>query len=484
MTAASPRTCTARLWPLLGALGLALACNEPATTGATPPPPAAAAPEPEPECRDWSTLDPSELPPLTEGAHAPLLDQVWRRVLEKHYDPTLGCLRWGALREVYARKVAEAATDAEAYAHINAMLDELGQSHLRLFPPSRDEDTLGPASPALTVRWIEDGLVVVRSEAVGPQGPVHAGATLLAINDEPVETLIERVRARAEPHAFPLEVSRAVAARLSCERAGQVRKLKVTDPTKNGAKSRTHGSAEDAEHRAIRVVPCLPPEGERVTLGNLRDIPTRIEHRMLPGNIGLLAFNVWMLPMVKEMTRALDELRAEGMRGLVIDLRGNPGGVGAMAVPVARALLDRDASLGTLRFRDFEQDLNVEVGEDADPFTGPVAVLVDEGTASTSEIFVIGLRDLGRITVVGARPSAGAALPSVIEQLHGGALLQYVVADYHSPRGTVVEGKGIVPDVRVPETREDFSAGRDPVLEAARRHLADPDPVTDPDPDP
>src|SRR5690606_32130533 len=253
VTAASPRTCTARLWPLLGALGLALACNEPATTGATPPPPAAAEPEPEPECRDWSTLDPSELPPLTEGAHAPLLDQVWRRVLEKHYDPTLGCLRWGALREVYARKVAEAATDAEAYAHINAMLDELGQSHLRLFPPPRDEDTAGPASPALTVRWIEDGLVVVRSEAVGPQGPVHAGATLLAINDEPVETLIERVRARAEPHAFPLEVSRAVAARLSCERAGQVRKLKVTDPTKNGAKSRTHGSAEDAEHRAIRV---------------------------------------------------------------------------------------------------------------------------------------------------------------------------------------------------------------------------------------
>jgi carboxyl-terminal processing protease len=474
------------------------ACSEP-----PPAPPASARAEPpaapDEACRDWSTLDASELPPLVDGAQAPLLDQVWRRVLEKHYDPTLHCLRWGELREVYARKVAEAATDEQAYGHINAMLDELGQSHLQLFPPSRGEGSMGPASPALTVRWVEEQLVVVHSEAEGPQGPVHAGSTLLAIDDRPLQSLVEQVRNRSEPQAFPLEVARAVAARLSCERAGLVHKLKLTDPSK--------------DHRlAIRVVPCITPAGELVTLGNLRDVPTHVEHRMLDGQVGYLAFNVWMLPMVKQVQAGMQELRAAGMRALVLDLRGNPGGVGAMAVPVARLLLAEEGSLGTLRFRDFEQELVVEPaieapaegaasegtpaaaadgGSTSTPaaagalagspstatpaaskaFSGSVTVLVDEGTASTSEIFIVGLADLGRITVVGARPSAGAALPSVIEELHGGALLQYVVADYRSPKGTVVEGKGIVPDVQVTETREAFAAGRDPVLEAAHQHL-------------
>jgi carboxyl-terminal processing protease len=476
-------------------------------TPAPPPAPVAEAKAepaaaPDPECRDWSTLDVDGLRPLLEGAQSPLLEQVWSRVLEKHYDPTLGCLRWDQLREVYAQKVAQAASDAEAYAHINAMLDELGQSHLELFPPSRSETSMGPAAPALTVRWVEAQLVVTHSRAEGPQGPVHAGATLLAIDERPVESWVDDVRARSEPHAFPLEVARAAAVRLSCERAGLIHKLKVTDPTK--------------EHRlAIRVVPCLAPEGERVTLGNLRDIPTRVEHRMLEGQVGYLAFNVWMLPMVKQVQVAMEDLRDAGMRALVLDLRGNPGGVGAMAVPVARLLLAEEGSLGTLRFRDFEQELKVEHADDAifdepssvtptapaapqdpaegvaapaaatgdDPkrasssasraFAGPVVVLVDEGTASTSEIFILGLRDLGRITVAGARPSAGAALPSVIEELHGGALLQYVVADYRSPKGTVVEGQGIAPDLSVVETRETFAAGRDPVLEAAHQHMVE-----------
>ena len=107
-----------------------------------------------------------------------------------------------------------------------------------------------------------------------------------------------------------------------------------------------------------------------------------------------------------------------------------------------------------------------------DAFTGPVVVLVDEGTASTSEIFAVGLRDLGRAQIYGGRPSAGAALPSLIEALGGGAMLQYVVGDYHSSKGTVAEGDGVRPDVLVPETRADFVAGRDPVLAAAVQALS------------
>jgi carboxyl-terminal processing protease len=226
------------------------------------------------------------------------------------------------------------------------------------------------------------------------------------------------------------------------------------------------------------MVTCEEPPGERVTLGHLHDIPTRVDHRMLEGGVGYLAFNIWMLPMVKRVEDAMADLRKAGMTALVLDLRGNPGGVGAMSVPVARLLLTEGGSLGKLQFRDFAQEFNVEPNPQA--FTGKVAILVDEGTASTSEIFAAGLRDLGRAAVIGGGPSAGAALPSVIEEIPGGGVLQYVVGDYRSPRGTVVEGVGVLPDVTVPETREDFAAGRDRVLEAAIRHVTGGDRENEP----
>lgn len=419
--------------------------------------PASQTPAAAQECPDWSKQDLSTLPALPPSKHAELLDEVWRRVLEQYYDPTLGCVDWLDVRARYGKQLAETKDTKEAFAKINSMLGELEQSHFRLFSASA-EDVSGPASPALQVRWIEDELVVVSGDlAKGPK-PVPPGSRLLSIEGEPVATVIERAKTRASNDAeFPWIVARIAAARLSCPRAGASRSIEIARP----------GHKDDKEARTVQ---CVAPKGERVSLGNLSDVPTLVEHRMIEGTkVGYLAFNVWMLPMVAKIRAGLAELRAAGMESLVLDLRGNPGGVGPMAVPVARMLLSKPGSLGVLQMRAFKQEFNVEAGKK--PFTGSVALLVDEGTASTSEIFAQGMKELDRVTVVGGRNSAGAALPSLIEELSGGALLQYVVGDYHSPRGTEVEGRGVVPDVLVNETRKAFAAGGDPVLDAAVQHL-------------
>jgi carboxyl-terminal processing protease len=91
---------------------------------------------------------------------------------------------------------------------------------------------------------------------------------------------------------------------------------------------------------------------------------------------------------------------------------------------------------------------------------------VDGLSASTSEIFAGGLQDLGRARVFGT-PTAGAALPSVIEKLPNGDGFQYAIANYTSEGGKVLEGRGVIPDVVVAPTREALLAGHDPVLEAA-----------------
>jgi carboxyl-terminal processing protease len=414
------------------------------------------------DCPDLSDLDPATLPPLPESPYAATLDAVWRVVLEKHFDPTLACLDWPALRLEYGAKLVDAKSPAAAYELMNELLDKLGQSHFKVVPPAVEDAAEAPRGGALApiaARLIGDEVVVVDAAVGGVDSGVPQGAVLLEVAGRSVPELVDHIKERSErPSERAFEVTRAVENLLSGN-DGDMIAIRMRDP-----------SAGDAE--TIREVRCVTPAGEVVSLGNLRDIPTVVEGRMIEGTkIGYLAFNYWMLPMLKQVEATLGELREAGMEALILDLRGNPGGVGAMSVPMARMLLTEGGSLGTLQFRDFKQEFNVAGNPDA--FTGRLVILVDEGTASTSEIFATGMRDLGRVeAVVGGRASAGAALPSLIERLDGGVILQYVVGDYHSSKGSVAEGDGVRPDILVQEIHDDFIAGRDPVLAAALKALS------------
>lgn len=440
-----------------------------------------------PDCRSWEELDFDELEPLPEAPHMAAFDQVWRTIARKHYDPTLACLDWLALREQYANKVAEAGEDtAAAYGEINELLGLLGQSHLHATAPTKSstrERDSGPAVVPVAVRWLPlepggdvFGAVVVDEAVDGHASGLPLGAILTRVADESVTEVAEEIAGAIQarggrPSELAFMAAQAIGAMLSCPEGG-TKTLGFLDPT-----------AEDAAREL--EVECFLPEGERISLGNLRNLPTTVEWRMIPApkpdseptpapapapapepeKIGYLAFNFWMLPMTERVRAGVGELREQGMEALIIDLRGNPGGVGAMSIPIARMFLRQGTSLGRLQMREFNQEFKIEPNPEA--FDGPVAILVDEGTASTSEIFAVGMRDIGRVVVVGAGPSAGMALPSMIETLPDGGLIQYVVGDYHSAKGTAAEGEGVVPELKVEESRADYAAGRDPVLEAA-----------------
>jgi carboxyl-terminal processing protease len=454
--------------PLL-AVALALACEtKPTTPPQTPPPVADAEPAKDATasgCRDWSTLDRASLPALPAGKHTALLEQVWSRVLERHYDPTIACLDWPAIRQTYGERVAAAKTDEEAYAAIGAMLGELKQSHLGLVPPGgevsdapAEERAMGRGRVPIEVMMLGDDLVVAKSTWYGKKAPIPSGATIVSIDGTTLRDVVakasERSKARVVERDFQLV--RFAQAALSCD-VGQSHELVWQAP----GKTKT----------AKKKIACHVPTRRTATFGNLRDIPVEVESTLLPGTkVGYVRFNIWLMDLAADIERGIGELRGKGMESLVIDLRGNPGGVGAMVVPVGRLLLEKDADLGVMKMRGAEQRFAVKPG--ADPFKGPIVILVDAGTASTSEIFAQAMKDLGRAKIVGPSESQGAALPSVIEKLDGGAMLQYVVGDYTSPAGVAVEGKGVEPDVRVTVTREDLINGRDPVLAAAIAALA------------
>jgi carboxyl-terminal processing protease len=210
------------------------------------------------------------------------------------------------------------------------------------------------------------------------------------------------------------------------------------------------------------------PRGALAVFGNLPPTEVWYEDRRI-GPAVYFRFNIFLdIPrIIPAFERTLKS--CGDCRGLILDLRGNPGGIAGMAMGMAGFLIDKPNSrLGAMYMR--ATTLNFVINPRPDVFTGPVAVLIDANSASTSEILAGGLQDLGRAKVFGTR-SAAAALPSVLERLPNGDGFQYAIANYLSVDGEALEGTGVTPDVEVRLTRQALLEGHDPVIEAALRWI-------------
>jgi carboxyl-terminal processing protease len=190
------------------------------------------------------------------------------------------------------------------------------------------------------------------------------------------------------------------------------------------------------------------------------------EAKRLAGGLGYIRFNMFMMPAMGKIRAALREFH--DAPGIIFDLRGNLGGIGALAAGIVGLMETRQTSLGVSRTR--SENLNLVVYPQARPYTGPMAVLIDGGSGSTTELFAAGLQELRRAVIVGER-SAGAALPSNFMKLPTGALFQFAFAELRTPSGALLEGRGVPPDVEVKHTRASLLAGHDAQLEAAIEEL-------------
>jgi carboxyl-terminal processing protease len=275
---------------------------------------------------------------------------------------------------------------------------------------------------------------------------VKLGWEVLQTNGAELPPLVAKLQ--ADPAVHELQLERAIAARLS----GPI------------AAVRPMTFADAANARVTRDVKLIPPRGTFAGFGNLPAQPVFFESKML-GNTGYIRFNMF-LDLVRVMTEFGDAVqKCAHCDGIVIDLRGNPGGIGGMAMGMAGWLVSQPGlRLGTMYMRG--ATLNFAINPRTEAYGGPVAVLVDGSSASTSEIFAGGLKDLGRARIFGTR-TAAAALPSVITRLPNGDGFQYAVANYVSQGGQALEGNGVIPDVEVKLTREALLAGHDSVVDAA-----------------
>ncbi|TEU18575.1 MAG: S41 family peptidase [Anaerolineales bacterium] len=193
-----------------------------------------------------------------------------------------------------------------------------------------------------------------------------------------------------------------------------------------------------------------------------------VESRMLDDDIAYVRLTEFNAKATKELTKALRELMAQEPKGLIFDLRSNPGGFLQTSVEVTSQFLDEGLVLTEKGKGGVEKAHPVESGGLATEV--PLVVLINVGSASASEIVAGAIQDSGRGILVGER-SFGKGSVQLPHTLSDGSELRVTIARWFTPKDREIQGLGIIPDIEVEMTLEDLEAGNDPQLERAVEYL-------------
>ena len=217
------------------------------------------------------------------------------------------------------------------------------------------------------------------------------------------------------------------------------------------------------------------PEGSRVTLAVLRGVgPARAmtvgrEHVEIPSiedvelldrlnGIGYLHITSFQKKTATDLDTAMRQLDASGMRSLIIDLRGNPGGLLSAAVDVSDLFIDRGLVVAT-RGRSPEEDFNYTASHSG-TWHMPLTLLIDGDSASSSEIFAGAIRDHNRGKIIGSRSYGKGSIQGIFPMDVAGVGMRLTTAHFYSPTGQPYSRVGVSPDLWVQQTARPDATGQ------------------------
>lgn len=227
------------------------------------------------------------------------------------------------------------------------------------------------------------------------------------------------------------------------------------------------------------------PKGTKVTLKVVRGktdtlsftitrddikVPS-VTSEVLDGNIGYLKINQFSSDTSQLANKAAQDFKSKNVKGVVLDLRGNPGGLVTAAVDVSSLWLKQGDTI--LQQKRGSTVISTEEATGNNLLQGlPTAVLIDEGSASASEITAGALHDNGVATLYGVK-SYGKGSVQQIMQLPNGTEMKVTIARWYRPNGQNIDKKGITPDHEVKITQDQIKAGQDPQKDAAIQFVKD-----------
>ncbi len=195
-----------------------------------------------------------------------------------------------------------------------------------------------------------------------------------------------------------------------------------------------------------------------INIDMVKDINGKKEFPLGENKIGYVRITQFGEKTAEELEPALEKLKSQGMKGLILDLRWNPGGLLDQAVEVCEKFLPRGELIVTTEGRDRSQNsVRRALGHGDELHNTPVVVLVNMGSASASEIVAGCLQDLKRAIILGEKTFGKGSVQNVV-RLEDGSGLRLTTAKYYTPSHKVIQEHGITPDIVVPTTDEEDRA--------------------------
>jgi len=419
--------------------------QEKPNTPATPQIPSAA---PEPTTKQRLTLkDRKEV-----------FEKVWKEIHDHYYDASYNGVDWNEVHQRYEPLVEATTNDLEFYPLMNQMTGELHDAHTRFNSPQQWKNFR--RQQGVTVGFSVDdvdGKTAVTSVIPGTDAArqgIEPGMVVLRVDDTPVAERIAEIERKRQPS--------------SSERA-----------TRWFIYNRVFAGPPDS---AVKVA-LQRGDGSVLVVSVRRQIyseaPEVTTHVLPSGNV-YIRFDGFQHPITKEFRQALQKFR--DAPGLIVDLRRNGGGDLAVLLPIAgyfygkKTLFAKDSTRTGKPLSSyvglFKLPLQLYVGRPGEQiYSGPVVILVNAHSASSSEVFAAGMQDTLRAKVIGSQSCGcvlGIAKPRVMK---GGGVLEMSEVLWFSPKGRKLEGTGIIPDKIVVPSVADLQRRRDPVLAEADKSL-------------
>jgi carboxyl-terminal processing protease len=346
-----------------------------------------------------------------EDSPKTVLDEAWQIVNQKYVDPDFNQVDWQAIRVSLLN--AEYSSTEQAYAALREALGELGDRYTRFLDPDQyqalSNQTAGELSGVgmtLTLDETQSRIMVVEPMENSPAmlAGIESGDQILEIDGQSTDNMTV-----------------GQAAELIRGEVGSQIKLQIARP-----------GVEPFEVTLTRARIALPAV----------DYSLKQEGANQVGYIRLKEFSSHA---AEQMRSAINDLSQQNVQGFVLDLRGNPGGLLYASIDIAQMWLNDGDIVHTVDRNGFSDDFLAH----GQALTNlPLAVLVDNNSASASEILAGALQDNGRATIIGGQ-TFGKALVQSVHKLSDGSGLAVTIAHYYTPNGTDISHKGITPDIQV-----------------------------------
>lgn len=359
---------------------------------------------------------------------AEMYDDVWKIVNKKYYDPTNNSQDWNKWRYRYQNKLK---TKEDAYVAIETMLTSLNDPYTRFLDPKEFSEETQSIKGSL--------------KGIGTQIGLRDGELVIIapLEDSPAE------RAGLLADDRILEINGESTKGISIDAAAdKIRGEKGTTVTlliqRKGVPNKIYSVVRDEID--VKSVSCKPP----------------FETTKIPGDIQYIRLSSFIS---KNAAGEIESIlnNSSGMKGFIIDLRSNPGGLLTNAIYISDMLLRGGVIVSTVDRDSYKTTTRARMQQVTDK---PIVVLINKGSASASEILSGALKDNHRATIVGEQ-SFGKGLVQEINKLSDEAGMNITIQRYLTPSGSDIHKKGITPDVVVELTQENAEAKDDVQLKKA-----------------